>query len=190
MAKPTKAQILNQIRTAVVEVVASKGIGAASVADIARAAKVSPGTIYLHFENKDDLLQKTYLHIKLDFHKSLMTAADAPNSKEIVKGMWFNLFAFLLSKPLDFRFLEYAGAAQVLTEAQRAEVAPLQDEINHLIQAAMDDGTLTPMPLNVAVSLLIGPAMHLARTAAMTGTPARPDEVDQTFDRIWSSLRA
>lgn len=189
MPRRPRTDILDDIRAAVVEVVASKGIGATAIADIARIAGVSPGTIYLHFVNKDDLLQQTYLHIKRDFHARMIAAATGPGSAAIIRGMWFSLFDYLRTRPLDFRFLEYAGAAQVLTPEQRAETAPLQGELNALLQAAMDDGTVQPMPITVATSLLMGPAMHIARIASLAEKPPTQAEIDQTFDRVWSCLR-
>lgn len=180
----------DQIKTAIVQIATTKGMGAANMADIAKLAKVSPGTLYLRFENKEDMLQKTYLAIKTDFHANLMQAASAGNSTAILRAMWMQLFTFLQTRPLDFLFLEYAGAAQILTPDQKAQVAPLQAEVDALIQAAIDNGTLRPMPLGVAINLLIGPAMLLARRAAMAANPATQTEIDLTFSTIWAAIRA
>jgi TetR/AcrR family fatty acid metabolism transcriptional regulator len=46
----------NQIINAAIKVFAEKGFYNAKVADVARAAGVADGTIYLYFKNKDDLL--------------------------------------------------------------------------------------------------------------------------------------
>jgi AcrR family transcriptional regulator len=180
----------DQIKAAVVHIATTKGMGAATMADIAKRAKVSAGTLYLHFENKEDMLQKTYLAIKTDFHANLMQAASAGTSTAILRGMWMQLFDFLQTRPLDFLFLEYAGAAQILTPDQRAQTAPLQAEVDALIQAAIDDGTLRQMPLGVAINLLIGPAMLLARRAAMAAAPATQTEIDLTFSAIWAAIHA
>lgn len=180
----------DQIRAAVVQIAACKGIGATNMADIAKLAKVSPGTLYLRFENKEDLLQKTYLAIKTEFHANLMQAATATGSAAILRAMWMQLFDFLQARPLDFLFLEYAGAAQIMTPDQRAQIAPLQAEVDALIQTAIDDGTLRQMPLGVAINLLIGPAMMLARRAALDGNPASSIEIDLTFSTLWAALRA
>ncbi len=189
MTRATKKEMLERIVDAVVRVAVDKGIGAAGMADIAKAAKVSAGTLYLHFDTKGDMLQATYLRIKQDFHARLMQAAEADGSEVVIRAMWENTLTFLQERPDHFLFLEYAGAAQVLTPDQKALVAPLQAEVNALIQTAIDDGTLDDMPLGVAVNLLIGPAMHLARKAAMAGTPPNRKEVDQTFARLWACLR-
>lgn len=188
MPRPTKDQVFEKIKAAVVTVVARNGIGATSVGEIAKLAQISAGTIYLHFENKDDMLQQVYLRIKQEFHFVLMQAKSADGPRDVVRGMWLNLFMFLQHRPNDFLYLEYAGAAQVLTPAQKALVAPLQAEVGALLQRALDDAGLSHVALDIAETLLIGPAMHLARKAVLSETTPSPKEVDETFDRVWSSL--
>lgn len=179
-----------KIRNALVCVVADKGVGATSVAAVAKKAGVSTGTIYLHFENKDDLLQKVYLHIKTEFHGIMMQAADAPDSKAMIRKMWFDLFAYVHDHPMDFMFIEFAGAAQVLTGAQMESIALLQADIAALLQRTIDDGTVVDLPVPLVITLLIAPAMYLARTGILEQSPLTPDVLNITFERVWRSVAA
>ena len=43
------------------------GIQEASMAKVAKTAKVSPATIYLYFQNKQDLINRLYIEVKTDF---------------------------------------------------------------------------------------------------------------------------
>ncbi|WP_340160924.1 TetR/AcrR family transcriptional regulator [uncultured Hoeflea sp.] len=189
MKRPTKDAVQERIVEAVIDTVAAQGIGATSMAAVARAAKVSAGTLYLHFASKEEMLQSVYLKLKLAFHADLMKAASG-DARQAIAGMWRALLAFQQDQPNGFLFLEYAGAAQVLTPEQKARVAPLQGEVNAVIQRAIDEGIIKVPSLSVAATLLIGPAMQLARTHAIAGTPVPADEANQTFDRIWMSLTA
>ena len=189
MARPTKDQIEARIIAAVTQTAAADGIGATSMAAVARAARVSAGTLYLHFSSKEDMLQQVYLRLKHAFHAQLMQAAhDAPDPRAAIEAMWRALLAFQQADPNAFLFLEYAGAAQVLTEAQKSGVAPLQQEVNAILQRALDAGILTVPSLDIAVTLLIGPALQLARRHALAGTPVPDIEARQTFERIWTCL--
>jgi len=190
MPRMTKEQVEASITKAVVHVATSKGVGATGMADVARTARVSAGTLYLHFENKEDMLQKTYIRIKTDFHARLMRAAAAGTSAAIIRSLWDELMLFLKEQPGAFLFLEYAGAAQILNQDQRKQMGALQQEVNALLQTAIEDGTLAYMPLGVAINLIIGPAMHLARTHALAGVKPDDDTIEQTFARVWASLRA
>ena len=55
-ARPDKADKRDAILRAAIETFAARGFFTAQVADIARAAGVAAGTVYLYFRGKDDLL--------------------------------------------------------------------------------------------------------------------------------------
>src|SRR5512146_3333589 len=55
-ARPAKADKRDAILRAAIDVFADRGFFNAQVADVARAAGVAAGTVYLYFKSKDDLL--------------------------------------------------------------------------------------------------------------------------------------
>ena len=57
MAQRSKSDKRERIISAAVKVFADKGFYCARVSDVARAAGVADGTIYLYFESKEDLLR-------------------------------------------------------------------------------------------------------------------------------------
>lgn len=190
MPRPTAEQIRTRIREALVREVAEKGIGAVSVSHVAKRARISPGTIYLHFDSKEDMLQKVYLEIKTEFHGIIVAARDEPCSRAMIRRMWRDLFDFVSAHPHDFQFVEYAGAAQVLTAAQSRSIGYMQAEIAAMLQRAVDDGTLAPLPIATLTVLLVAPAMHLARTALLAGRAVQKSEIDLTFERVWIGVSA
>lgn len=190
MARPLKKEIRAKIRRAVVQTVLEHGMGSVSVGAIAKQAAVSPGTIYLHHENKEAMLQTIYLQIKTEFHALMVASRDEASSAVMLKRMWFDMFAFVSAHPRDFLFIEDIGAASVLTMEQKAEIAQMGGEIRDMIQSAVDDGTLTDLPVEVLFTLMIGPALLLAKQLA-TGDhePKMADTlVAQTFARVWLSV--
>src|SRR5215204_874429 len=55
-ARPDKADKRDAILRAAIDTFAARGFFNAQVADVARAAGVAAGTVYLYFRGKDDLL--------------------------------------------------------------------------------------------------------------------------------------
>src|SRR5947209_17606495 len=60
LAREQKTDKRARILEAAIQVFASRGFHTATVAEIARAAGVADGTIYLYFKSKDDLLLKLF----------------------------------------------------------------------------------------------------------------------------------
>lgn len=54
----------NALIKATIELVNNNGFHAAPMSKIAKMANVSPATIYLYFENKQDLVNQTYIEVK------------------------------------------------------------------------------------------------------------------------------
>ncbi len=50
-----------RIRHAVIELMLKEGFYGTSIAKIARPADVSPATVYIYYENKEEMLQDIYL---------------------------------------------------------------------------------------------------------------------------------
>ncbi len=190
MPRPTPHQIVRNIRAALVREVAEKGIGATSVGAVAKRAGVATGTIYRHFTSKEDMLQTIYAGIKSEFHNIMVAAADEPTSEKMIRRMWLDMFAFVAAHPFDLLFIEYAGAAQVLTTAQARALDYMHSDIAGMLQSAIDDGTLADLPVSTITTLLVAPAMHMARTRAQQPTGIPDDTVRQTFDRVWLSIAA
>lgn len=188
MKRSSQNAVKEKIRSGLVRVVAKSGIGGTSIGAVAKEAGVSAGTIYLHFEDKTDLLQKVYLQIKTEFHDIMVAAKQEADSKAMIHRMWRDMFQFTTAHPLDFLFIEYAGAAQVLSEDQSRHVASFQVEIAAMLQRAIDDGTLAPLPVTTVTTLLVAPAMHLARMSALNDTPIDASQIDLTFERVWLSI--
>jgi len=188
MKRPTADETQNKIRAALVAEAALKGIGSTSVGGVAKRAGVSAGTIYLHFESKEDLLQKSYLDIRAKFHGILIAPSNEADSKTMIYKMWFDLFDYIDDRPLDFLFSEYSGAAQVLTQQQVKIVKQYHAEIAALLQRAIDDDTLADLPLPTIATLLLGPAMYLARARAQGNVLITRDVLTLTFERVWLSI--
>lgn len=80
-ARPTTSDKRDAIMRAATQVFAQRGFFNAQVADIARAAGVAAGTVYLYFRSKDDLLVSLFERTMKDAiaeGRAVLTGADDP----------------------------------------------------------------------------------------------------------------
>ena len=84
----------------------SGGIQEACMAKVAKMADVSPATIYLYFENKQDLINQLYLSVKEDFTKYSFAQFDlALPVKKSFEQVWFNMFVYKQTNVEEASFL-------------------------------------------------------------------------------------
>jgi len=77
---------MNAIRTAALDIFAAKGFAAARLEDVAAAAGIAKGTIYLYFHSKEDLLEAIVIRTigaALDAVEQALAASTAPASEQL-----------------------------------------------------------------------------------------------------------
>lgn len=188
MPRTTKDKTRRKLRDAVVAEAVEMGFGAVSVAGVVKRASVSAGTVYVHFQNKEEMLRQIYMEIKTEFHSVLMEAQNEPDTVRRIRKMWHRLFEFVSDKPRELLFLEFGNAAKILTAEQQATVDRFAGDIAADLQRGIDDGTLATLDTRILSLLLIAPAMQLARSSVLTGTELPQSTINQTFERVWLSI--
>ena len=188
MPRQTKTETHMKLRDALVAEAVEKGLFAVKITSVVNRAKVSAGTLYVHFENKDDMLRKVYMDLKAEFHDRVTAHRGEQDSAALVRQMWFGMFDFVRDRPKDFLFLDLASAARFLTPEQQAIADSYAADIAALLQRGVDDGTLADLDTRLLSLLLVAPAMQLARGAVISGRPIPEDIISQAFDRVWLSI--
>lgn len=176
------------IRDAVIADVVENGLSKAPISRIAQHAGVSAGTIYIYYPNKNEMLQSIFLEIKSLMHGTMMDAHHSgSNSTESIRLMWFAMFRFILEKPNMFAFHEAIDAEKLLSSHQRVELTEMAIDIHKALSAAIDDGTVKDMPMDCLVSLLLAPAVSLARRM-LAGNSKDVEKANCVFEAIWNGI--
>ncbi len=191
VARPKDNEKRQAIRDAVISVVIEGGLANVSVSKIAKRAGVSPGTIYLYFSNKEELIQQTYLDIKTDWFDTMFEAANSSDdSATRIRNMWFAMFDFVVANPNDFLFSETVGAAHLIDAANEASIAKKIKKLESVMTKAIKDGTLAKASVASIQAVLMAPAVQLAKAAARDKKKVKPALLRDTFDIVWRGLAA
>lgn len=97
----------SQIRSQALEMLVREGFDGFSMQKLARAANVSPATLYIHFQDRDDLLFQLYKEQMTVFTAILMEGFDPLDT--FAKGLetqWRNRMRFSREHPTSWRFLD------------------------------------------------------------------------------------
>ncbi len=87
--------------------IVSEGFDGFSMQKLAKAANVSPATIYIYFKNKEDLLNNLYNLVNQTFTNLALEKFNPDSSLE--EGLWLqwkNRMRFILEFPTYYKFLE------------------------------------------------------------------------------------
>lgn len=179
------------IRNAAIAEFVRNGLGGASVAQIAKSAGVSPATIYIYYPNKNEMLVEVYLEAKVKLRESIVAAIDpAADSAANIRNMWFALYDHLVASPNDFVFLEYVATANLLSSSDQTHARELMGEATAIIQQAVSEGTIRATSIDAIQSLLVAPALHLAKQQVSGRSKIDRAVLDATFTMVWAGLTA
>lgn len=146
------------IERAVVEVVASRGVLAATVQDIARIAGVSPGLLYRYWENRDALAATVYREHFVRMVDELQAAtADARTALDKLEAMFRAFLLFADREPLITRFILLAQHELI---GQIPPEYSVRGALKKLLEAGMASGQLRHQPLDFATETVLGLGVH------------------------------
>ncbi|MHA2307753.1 MAG: TetR/AcrR family transcriptional regulator, partial [Candidatus Heimdallarchaeaceae archaeon] len=139
------------------------GFSGISVSKIAKRANVSPATIYIYFENKEDLLTAIYYDIRKKAGESVLINIDANRSiKEQFNTIWRSSFSFYLNHPEYTQYREQFEQTTMMKEVN-AEDFELNKYTVELLTKGIRDGIIKDHPIPILISFAFIPIITLLR---------------------------
>ncbi|VFU18780.1 transcriptional regulator of fatty acids degradation (FadR-long-chain (C14-C20) acyl-CoAs) [anaerobic digester metagenome] len=145
---------------------ARKGYHKATVEEIARAIGVAKGTIYYHFENKEDLYLAVIREGVYLFKQKLdrVAATKAPPPEKIGMLIEGQLLFFEQEKDFVFLFLKELFSTGVRRELLAEMLAGCLQVIRNVVEDGIQDGSFKAVDPEITTSALFGmvaiPALH------------------------------
>ncbi|SDS41054.1 DNA-binding transcriptional regulator, AcrR family [Maribacter dokdonensis] len=180
----------NALINATIELVNNDGFHATPMSKIAKMACVSPATIYLYFENKQDLVNKTYLEVKSSYTAYAFATYDETMSvKEGFEVIWKRIAEFKLKEDAYAMFLAQCDNTPMIDEESRQEgirhLQPLLDLWNRGIK----EGVIKPMSDYMLYAYAINPLSFLTIAQNRGALVLDDKQLEQAFQAAWSSIK-
>lgn len=176
---------------ATIKVVNELGFAASSVSKIASEAGVSAATLYIYFENKEELLVHTYLELKTKLSSALMFGFDESLPiKIILKRVWLNLFNFVDSESDSYQYIDQFSNSPFMHLINGESLAAPYKKLHESIESGKANGVLKDVSIEVVYSYLFAPAIFLARSHLSVCFSVNEDSISSTFDLTWDAISA
>lgn len=180
---------ITRIYNAAMKVVNRDGFEGSCMAKIASEADVSPATIYLYFENKEDMINKLFLHLK---NKQLEAytekEADLTPSKGTFRTIWMNHYRHITTQTDEYEFLENFSNSPLISKIDPESLPDYCPALDRLFDIAKQSGLIFPLPNQMLYSLLFAPVNHLVKKRDNTSQPLPVTELIQLFDASWKAI--
>ena len=180
-----------KIAEAAIRLIVDEGFAATSMHKIAKEAKVAASTIYLYFENKEDLLNKVYLMVKHHCSDTMRKNFDSQMPiKEGVRVMYDNIIKYIEQNKLNSSFLERFENSALIKENTREEAMLNCQAQFELIERGSKEGVLKKAPLMTIGSFIFYPIISKVRKANQYDQKLSKKEKDEVFQMVWDAIKA
>lgn len=164
--RPKSLEKEEAIRSIALQIIQEEGLENLSMQRLAKAANVSPRTIYLKYENKEDLLVKLFIETVLGAYQQavLEQFSETMDFAAGVKKIWKNTFHYFKNNRHAFALMQYGKSSPLLNKAFREKnikegqfFAP----IHRFLKRHVATGTIRSLPREAHRTLLFAPLLDL-----------------------------
>jgi AcrR family transcriptional regulator len=184
----TKAAV---IREAALRLVIETGFSGLKMVDLATEANVATGTVYGYYENKQQLINDVYVHVKqeiidLIINEDVMTE----DYHQTLKNMWWAYFKFCVQNPQKMLFVEqFMFSGYIPKEVLQRMEDGLRPMMN-FIELGQEIGILkktTPLLIRAQIQ---GAIHEIIKFYFTQGLSISEEEQRACFRMAWDSIKA
>jgi len=172
---------------------AEQGVARTTMAHICRRASASVGSVYHHFQSKEQLAAALYLQGITEVQAYSLGELRRHNQAEQgIRALVESYLTWVERRPDFARFLlseRHAEFMSLAEQALRAMNHDFRESVRAWLAAHVRDGMLRELAPEVYSALLVGPAEYVARqwlAGRLHG--ALPDAKRQLSDAAWAAL--
>ncbi len=175
---------------ATVKTVNEMGFVAASVSKIAKEARVSPATLYVYYENKEDLLVSTYIDIKKIFSRALLEDFDASLPiRDILRNVWLAMSEYIADNPEYFRFTEQFANSPYHALVNKEMVEKYFTPLIEVLQRGIDQKIIKNVEFDILAAFMFYPVMALSNPRLCANFEMSPQSIETAFTLAWDAIK-
>ena len=184
------------VRQKALEILVQEGFNGFSMQKLAKAAQVSPATLYIYFKDKEDLIIQIGIEEGLKMKQALLTHFDPTMAfEEGLRMQWKNRSEYWLNNRLSYELFELLRNSKYKDQIASSVQEGFKEKMRAFVKNAVKNGELKAMPVEVYWSMAFAPLNNLIRFhiegRSMGNMPFTFSEklMWQTFDLVIKALK-
>ncbi len=176
--------------SAMLTLINNEGILGASMAKVAKLANVSPATIYLLFENKQDMVNHLYLEVKKQFTDFAFDNYDETLPvKKSFEQIWLQMLEFKLKFKEEASFLAQCDNTPMIDEATRKIGVNYLKPLFDLWLRGQNEGIIKELSPFLLYAFTIYPMAFLMHMQYRQLYPVDDKVLQHAFQVAWDGIK-
>lgn len=180
----------NALVKATIELVNNNGFHATPMSKIAKMANVSPATIYLYFENKQDLVNQTYIDVKAQYTKYAFETYNNDMTVEVgFELIWNRIADFKLKECENAMFLAQCDNTPMIDETSRQEGIKHLQPLLELWARGKKESIIKPLSDYLLYAYTINPLSFLMMSQKRGAFTLNKTHIVEAYQAAWNSIK-
>jgi len=178
------------VRKAAIRLINELGFDGVSIAKIAKEANVSPATIYIYFENKEDMINKLYIGLKQEMGAAYFKNydPDAP-IKAGFKQLWDNLSEYILNNREHFSFIEQYANSPLVKSIIKEKGRSYFSTLEQFFIRGQEEGIIRDCHPVILHIFTFSPLFQIMKAHFKDGLDLNDEIIKDAFTMTWNSIR-
>lgn len=152
------------IFAAAIALITANGFADTSMSKIAAEANVSPATIYIYFDNKEDMLNKTYAQVKREMAAALGKGLKSEMSVEAAfQLIWRNFYSYAVKNAMRFAFTEQFANSPLVDRVRKEEGHSYFQPLFEWFERGKREKVFQDLPAEMFVAVAFAPLIALIK---------------------------
>jgi TetR/AcrR family transcriptional regulator, repressor of fatR-cypB operon len=190
LSKQSHSAVRDQVLATALRLFTEKGYFNTSVQDMVRDSRVSTGSIYHHFKDKEGVAKALYDDLVMRMGAAIADIrAQHKTPHDQCRAVIEHLFQMTEAEPEAMAFMLYAKHREFMPdEAPICSSQPFE-EMRNMVKEGIDTGVLLPMEPMVAATAVFGGALRMIilRLDGALENPL-PASLDAVWQCAWRSV--
>ncbi len=190
MARPKDDSKINAIYEATLKLVLKTGFNGLKMADVAKAAKLATGTLYIYFKNKDVLINELFLYLKKAKTAEVLKVYNPSDAFEVAfRKMWFNYLDISLREPERMLFIEQFAHTSYLTKKTKQQGDQLLAPLAAFVESGIKNKKLRPLPVDIVLSQVLGPIYEMVKLEKEGTLKLSTQQKQALYEMAWNAVK-
>jgi AcrR family transcriptional regulator len=176
---------------ATIELLNEIGFANITMSKIGKRAGVSSSTIYVYFENKEDMLKKVYIDVKKKSNLAMIQGIqqDFP-ARRVVERLVRNVVSFVQENRKYFLFIEQFSNSPIVEDLCQEDLDSIFGPLKDIIANCVKKGELRQASPSVLITYCHLPVAQVANTSLKQGAPLSEDIIHLIIEMSWNAVKA
>ncbi len=178
------------LHEATVKLVNEIGFASSSVSKIAKEAGVSPATIYVYYEKKEELLVSTYVEIKKDMSSKIMDGFDESLPiRDILRLVWFNMFKFASDNSDYIKYIDQFSNSPYSQLVNKEELDKFFQPIVNVWITGIEQKIIKNVNPEILGAFMYQPIIFLSNKNHCKNFELTDENIETAFTLAWDAIK-